>query len=184
MGIVRSTDGGWTWIEIKIRDDNLSYATAAALDPVNANTIYVAGYTPAYVAVLYKSTDGGANWTLIASPSATTRLSSIVVDPNSPNTIYAGTETGGIYKSTNGGSSWTSLANAPRDGKCIAVNPSNSKEVFAGGWGIFYSSDRGATWTDLSEDLPSLSVNSIAIDPAARIVYVGTSGGGICRRSF
>jgi len=68
--------------------------------------------------------------------------------------------------------------------------------VYAGGYGQYYkptffksvdggaSSDGGATWKDLSEGLPSFSVNSIAIDPAARVVYVGTSGGGICRRSF
>jgi len=184
MGIFLSTDGGSNWTQIKIRDDNYSCATAAALDPANTNTIYIAGYTSARAAVLYKSTDGGANWTQLASPLATGSLSSIVVDPNSSNTIYAGTQTGGVYKSTNVGSSWTRLANAPWDGKCIAVNPANSKEVFAGGWGVFTSSDGGATWKDLSEGLPSQSVNSIAIDPAARVVYVGTGGGGICRRSF
>ena len=184
MGIFLSTDGGLNWTQIKIRDDNGSSATAAALDPANTNTIYVAGYTSVWAPVLYKSTDGGANWTQIASPSATRRLSSIVVDPNSSNTIYAGTESGGVYKSTNGGSSWTSLANAPQAGKCIAVNPSNSNEIFAGGWGVFTSSDGGATWKDIGEGLPSQSVNSIAIDTAARVVYVGTSGGGICGRSF
>jgi len=184
MGIFLSTDGGSNWTQIKIRDDNYSCATAAALDPVTTNTIYVAGYTSAGAPVLYKSTDGGANWTQLAPPTSSQYLSSIVVDPNSSNTIYAGTSYQGVYKSTNGGSSWTSLANAPWQGKCIAVNPSNSNEVFAGAWGIYYSSDGGATWKDLSEGLPSKSVNSIAVDPAARVVYVGTSGGGICRRSF
>ncbi|MBM3152819.1 MAG: hypothetical protein FJZ96_11580 [Chloroflexi bacterium] len=36
-------------------------------------------------------------------------MSAIVVDPNNPQVIYAGTLNGGVYLSLDGGQTWTSL---------------------------------------------------------------------------
>lgn len=192
MGVYRSTDGGLKWTQTKIRDDANSYATAVALDPSNRNTVYVAGWTASYIPVFYKSTNGGAAWTPIASPSSSSgfRFASIAVAPDSPTTVYtnSGNSLQEIYKSTNGGSSWTRLANGPSYTWLVAVNPSDSNEVLAAGQGVFYSADGGSTWEDLSTGLPldynHNGMTCVAIDSAGRKVYVGTWGGGICRRSF
>lgn len=192
MGIYRSADGGLTWTQTKIRDDANSYATAVALDPSNRNTVYVAGWTASSAPVFYKSTNGGAAWAPIASPSSSQgyRFASIAVAPDSPKTVYtcSGNSQQEIYKSTNGGSSWTRLANGPSYTWLVAVNPSKSNEVFAAGQGVFYSADGGSTWEDLSTGLPldyhHNGLTCVSIDSAGRKVYVGTWGGGVCRRSF
>jgi photosystem II stability/assembly factor-like uncharacterized protein len=192
MGVYRSTDGGLKWTKTKIRDDANSYATAVALDPSNRNTVYVAGWTASYIPVFYKSTNGGAAWTPIASPSSSSgfRFASIAVAPDSPTTVYtnSGNSLQEIYKSTNGGFSWTRLVNGPSYTRWVAVNPSDSNEVLAAGSGVFYSGDGGSSWKDLSPGLPvdytRFSMTCVAIDSAGRNVYVGTWGGGICRRSF
>jgi len=192
MGIFRSADGGLKWTQTKIRDDTNSYATAVALDPSNRNTVYVAGWTASWIPVFYKSTNGGAAWTPIASPSSSPGylFTSIAVAPDSPKTVYtcSGNSQQEIYKSTNGGSSWTRLVNGPSYTRWVAVNPSNSNEVLAAGSGVFYSGDGGSTWEDLSPGLPidytRFSMTCVAIDSAGRKVYVGTWGGGICRRRF
>jgi xyloglucan-specific exo-beta-1,4-glucanase len=130
MGISRSTDGGLKWTQTKIRDDNYSYATAAALDPSNGNTVYVAGVTASSIPVFYKSTDGGVTWGPIASPSSSPGpvFSSIAIAPDSPKTLYTGgISNQGIYKSTNGGSTWTKIANSPSSSRWIVINPSDTK---------------------------------------------------------
>lgn len=185
MGVFISTDGGLTWTQVRIRTDENSQACAAAFDPSNTRTIYVAGTTSSGSPVLHKSTDGGANWTSLSPPSSGCPIDALAQAAGSSGPLYAATGWEGIFASTDGGGSWTKFANAPYSGDCLAVNKLNPNELFVGNWnGLWYSADKGATWTDLSGDLPVKSVNSIQVDGAVRKVYVGTAGGGICRRSF
>jgi photosystem II stability/assembly factor-like uncharacterized protein len=87
--------------------------TAFAVDPTNANTMY-AGFA---LGGVWKSTDGGMNWTSSTDTQPSLAIGAIVVDAMNPMTVYAGTGEGnysgdsfygqGILKSTNGGTSWT-----------------------------------------------------------------------------
>jgi hypothetical protein len=64
----------------------------------------------------------------------------------------------------------------------LAVDPSAPATLYAGSWaadfGVFKSTDGGASWTAMNAGLTSLFVNALAIDPStpARI-YAGTEGG-------
>ena len=87
--------------------------TGIAVDPANSNIIYIA---PAGGGV-WKTTNGGANWTPLTDNQQTLSMGSIAIAPSNSNVIYAGTgETNnaldsnfgrGILVSTNGGASWT-----------------------------------------------------------------------------
>jgi ligand-binding sensor domain-containing protein len=47
-----------------------------------------------------------------------------------------------------------------------------------GGGHVFVSSDRGASWNDVSGDLPSIPVNAVAVDPAdSDNVFLGADNG-------
>lgn len=108
---------------------------SATFDPSDAtgNTIYLA--TPG--GGVFKSIDGGTTWTgvtdsnLPGNSSGSVPLgiafSSVTVDSNNPNTIYAGsgdydgtvTLGSGLYKSTDGGSTWTLLSGLPSGSNAI-----------------------------------------------------------------
>src|SRR6476620_3759828 len=66
-GIYKSTNGGGSWTFMGLRETQ--HIGRIAIDPRNANVVYVAALGPAWKAGgdrgLYKSTDGGANWKLI-----------------------------------------------------------------------------------------------------------------------
>jgi hypothetical protein len=51
-----------------------------------------------------------SNWAWIGPKNIGGRIRSILVHPNSPNTMYIGSVSGGIWKTTNGGTSWKILS--------------------------------------------------------------------------
>ena len=91
---------------------------ALAIDPSNRQNIY-AVYTTFKVLTtdnhVYKSTDGGSTWVGFDGNGATgipdIPVSSILIDPNNPLTIYLGTDLG-VYVSLDGGATWSRDANA------------------------------------------------------------------------
>jgi len=69
-----------------------THVLALAINPQTPDTLYVG--TSGGV---FKSTDGGMNWTAI-NRGLTNRVGlSIAINPNSPDILYAGTE-GGVFK--------------------------------------------------------------------------------------
>jgi len=82
----------------------------------------------------------------------------LAIDPQSPDTLYAGTSRG-IYKSVSRGDSW----HAANDGllypdttiEAIVVDPANSNTVFAGAYeGVYKSTNGGNTWALANHGLP------------------------------
>src|SRR5262249_11817509 len=61
--------------------------TAVAADPTDPNTIYIA----AAGGGVWKTTDGGTDWTPLTDAQPTLFMGAIAVAPSDPNTIYAGT---------------------------------------------------------------------------------------------
>ena len=133
-------------------------------------------------------------WSSLGPGNVGGRTRALIVDPRSPQTLYAGGVAGGVWKSTDGGASWTSLDDlAPNLAiGSLAMDPRDSRIVYAGtgeglfnedavrGAGIFKTVDGGATWTQLAgTDNPSFHyVNDIVVsskDP--RRVYAATRSG-------
>ncbi len=117
-------------------------------------------------------------------------ISALAGAPSSADVIYAVTFDGHVQRTTTGTSAnptWSDLTHAPLPNSprfpfhAVAVSPadSNTTYVGAGGTGsghVFVSRDGGTTWTDITGNLPDLSVHAILIDPLApQDVYVGTA---------
>lgn len=91
-----------------------SYDWCIAVDPTNANTVYIGGVTK------WKSTDGGVTFTALTNWTSHPyyNISGVPVvhaDHHTLNfqnssTLFNGND-GGIYKTTNGGTSWIDLSN-------------------------------------------------------------------------
>src|SRR5262249_29999223 len=73
---------------------------ALAIDPHTSTTLY-AGTGGG----VYKSTDGGRQWTAMNTGLADRNVEVVVIDPHTPTILYAGTY-GGVFKSSDGGGSW------------------------------------------------------------------------------
>jgi photosystem II stability/assembly factor-like uncharacterized protein len=75
---------------------------------------------------VFKSTDGGTNWSAANTGLTNKRVRALAIDPTAPNTLYAGTYGGGVFKSTDGGTSWSSANSGLTNLYCfwvLAIEP-------------------------------------------------------------
>lgn len=87
------------------------------------------------------------------------RVRGLVVHPKDPNTIYAGSATGGVWKTTDGGQSWFPLTDflPVLSVSSLVMSPTDPNTLFVGtgeasrGAGIFKSTDGGQTWVQLPQ---------------------------------
>ena len=75
---------------------------ALAIDPHTPTTIYAGTYGSG----IFKSTDGGENWTAINTGLTGLLVLALAIDPHTPATVYTAIDTVSIFKSTDGGEHW------------------------------------------------------------------------------
>src|SRR5713101_3392069 len=73
---------------------------------------------------------------------------------------------------------WTSYGPAGGAITALAIDPTTSSTLYAGGAGVYKSTDGGEHWT--ATDLTNAGVDALAIDPTtSSTLYAGTDGGGV-----
>jgi photosystem II stability/assembly factor-like uncharacterized protein len=139
---------------------------------------------------IYKSSDAGKTFTHMGLKE-TNQISEIATHPTDPNIVYAaaiGSLWGpsgerGLYKTTDGGKTWTPLTNgipANVGATVVAMHPTNPDILFVGLYerhrsafhmesggpngGLFKSIDAGASWTKITNGLPTGNSGQIDID--------------------
>ena len=154
-GIWITHDNGSTWLLPK--DDIMNFGVSAiAVDQTNPDIIYIGtGDADAFETDgtgVFKSTDGGLNWTKSSLGMADVTVCRILIDPTDPTIILAATRNG-IYKSSNSAATW-SLKRSSGDFRDMEFKPGNSEYVYASQWTypgiasfILVSQDKGETWT-------------------------------------
>jgi uncharacterized repeat protein (TIGR01451 family) len=152
------------------------------VDPSNSKTVYVSVVARG----VYKTIDGGSKWAPANSglPAANgviqVSVSSLVINPSTPATLYAGTDKG-IYKSTDAGVNWVKLAATEINDniRALVIDSKEPMTLYAiTSKGILRSSDDGATWALKNTGLNSSVINALAIDTADnKKVYAGSGGG-------
>ncbi|MCJ7581766.1 MAG: hypothetical protein MUP98_14690 [Candidatus Aminicenantes bacterium] len=181
MTFERSVDGGTSWAQYPITTA-ISHSSSLAFDPNDENVIYVGGEKGG-TGALFVSLNGGTDWVEIDKEAfGSDPVEAVGLDPESNGRIYVGTA-GGFYQSPDRGSTWTKTASFSVKG--IAIASANPNEIFAaGGAGVYRSGDRGITWTDISAGLASAEIDALQFSDADQALYIGTSSGGICRRTI
>lgn len=130
-----------------------------AVDPTN-DQIWYAG---APSGGIWKTTDGGLNWTPLFDEFPQIGVSGIAIDSNNTDIVYIATGdddaldsySAGVFKSTDGGNSWTNTGLLIEDmGKGeslneIVIDPTDSNIIWVAGngKGLQKSTDGGATFT-------------------------------------
>ena len=181
MGICEvwvSTDGGITWSTQDCFQNGgpgeLVERVAVAISPVNSSRIYAAGVSLiGTFQGLWTSTDRGQTWTLMSnSPNimgsetdgSDIRIGqgryslTIVADPENERTIYVGGIN--LWKSTDAGATWSIVTNWQDSGTIPYVHGGHHALKFNGNnlyscneGGLSYTTDDGASWTDISSGL-------------------------------
>ncbi|HZV77735.1 MAG TPA: hypothetical protein VFF63_08265 [Candidatus Babeliales bacterium] len=164
-GMYKSVDGGRSWSHIGLT--KTMQIGAIAVDPRNANIVYAAALGHPYAANsergVFKTSDGGKTWTKILYKDADTGATALAIAPDDPNVIYAAL--------------WQT-----RRPPWNVYPPSNGP-----GSGLYKSTDAGATWTQLTNGLPShvgrigLSISNAAPHRIYANVDAAPGLGGIYR---
>lgn len=120
-------------------------------------------------------------WVSTAGPPGA--VERIVVDPSTPNTLYAATWDR-IYRSADSGDNWQELSALPDntiyyETQPFAVHPVDSRILYAGTYnGVYKSVDGGASWNDINNGLGGAAITALVINPRVpSIVYAGTMNG-------
>lgn len=146
-GVFKSDDGGKNWEETDrgVEERPGTEVRSFTVEPGNSNVAYMGGnYRPdprklEERGFIYKTVDGGKQWTKILEPGALVRW--IIVDPIDTRVLYASTgifdriavKPEGILKSVDGGVTWSNI----NDGLTslsvggLAMHPNNSQFLFA-----------------------------------------------------
>src|SRR5438105_3950912 len=139
---------------------------ALVIDPVNPTTLYAGTCGNG----LFKSTNGGANWTALTL-FGDDCIHAVAITPNDSGTVYAGGNKG-VFKSTDGGAHWIHTnGDGPVPANALAIDPTNPLVLYglANGFdsaAIYKSTDGGATWTtSFSSIVGAFGLPTIVIDP-------------------
>lgn len=172
-GVYRSGNIGADW-EQRTNGMDVPIVFSIAADPDAPGVVYAGG-----IGRVFKTTDDGQTWTpMTAGLPADGNVTSIVIDPSNPGTLYAklsdrdaefpsGPSIEGVFKSTDAGQLWTRLTDSNAFDATNALHVSReSGRLFAGSElkGVFASDDGGGEFLNVSDGL-SLIVLSIVVDP-------------------
>jgi photosystem II stability/assembly factor-like uncharacterized protein len=195
-GIYRSNDGGKTWKNVLFVSDSVG-AAALAIQPGNPNVLYACmwhGQRKPWTIVsgghdggIYKSTDGGADWTKLAGglPNELFGRSNVGISAANPNRVYALIEAkpgSGLYRSEDSGATWTlingsgSLITRPFYYTTLGVDPNNPDVVWVGDEGWFKSDDGGKAFKRMP--VPHGDNHDVWINPKnSQYMIQGNDGG-------
>lgn len=187
-GVVRSTDGGFTWAPSGIDGAFVWDITAAPDDP---HTLYAVTEP----AALHRSRDGGRSWEEIAAfrkapgveewclprTEIAGRARTVTVDPTDPARWLVGVEVGGVYETRDAGATWRfARPGGNPDIHVMARHPERPELVFAStGFGrpvgdpqpmeqrvagMFRSDDGGTTWSYMWQGIRPPYTRPLCVD--------------------
>ena len=214
-GIFKSVDGGQTWVEKDegvIEFDGISFR-GFSVDPTDSDVVYAAAEISSWAwfgeprmgrefdltaGVVYKTIDGGENWSPIwrgenlaryvwidSRDSRVLYISTGIFDREAANSDPAtGTPGGeGVLKSVDGGATWSQVNDGlgnlyvgtlfmhPEDPDVLLAGSANNQ--YREGVGTYLSTDGGSTWTQtLAEETHSVEISTS--DPS--IAYAANTG--------
>ena len=166
-GVWRTESGGETWQPVG--DDLPTLALGSiAFDPSDEGVIYAGSgeghnaYHSPYGLGLYKSTDGGHSWRVLAPETFSGRaISRIAVSPVDPSSV------------------WATLT--PAGGSFGNYEAAKGHPDRAGPVGLFHSTDGGETWVPVIAGLPAIPASQVAFapgDPQTLYVTISDPYGG------
>lgn len=197
-GVWKSINGATTFKPVFDREAAQSIG-AVTIDPSNHKIVWVGtgeSWMRNSVSIgngIYKSTDGGENWTNMGLKDSE-HIARILVDPGDSNSVYAcaaghlwnDNDERGVYKTADGGKTWKKVlagANGSTGCAMLSMSALEPRTIYASMWdfrrkgwtfrsggpgsGLFKSTDSGDHWTEInpgnSQGLPEKPYGRIAL---------------------
>lgn len=198
-GVFKTTDGGVSWTKVLYKSDKIGFSDLVLL-PGNPETLFattwkaerkpwtiISGGTNEEGGI-YKSVNGGSNWTKITEGLPTGLIGKIdlAIPAADSKIVYALVEApddfGGVYKSIDQGKSFSLVSNnkglrtRPFYYTNIEVNPKNPDEVYVMATGYYKSEDGGKKWNRISS--PHGDNHAMWINPDNPDLFIQSNDGG------
>ena len=194
VGVLKSTDGGTTWLAINNGLTSL-YVGSLRMHPSNPLILFAAAGNNACSGGgdgneqggLFRTSNGGATWTKVISSDIMTTVN---FAPSSPDVIYAGSAAA-FYRSSDGGLTWSRYAK-PGTGQWgpegvragvpidVVADPADPILLYANnyGGGVFRSTDGAQTWEIWSKGYSGAWIHAVHIPPTSpsTVLVIGRSG--------
>lgn len=168
-GLYKSTDEGVTWTAITghgLPTTVLGKIGVAVAAGTGGRRVYA--LVEAEQGGLFRSDDGGANWTLINPEhllySRAWYFTKIYIHPTKPDTVYVIGNS--LWLSTNGGEAFARVGIPGGDNHAMWINPMNPARIIEGNdQGVVLSVNGGASW-DKRNNLPIGQFYHVSTDHA------------------
>src|SRR5262245_21210161 len=192
----RTGDGGLTWVDATpplLANERTNWSTPVKLDPVTPTVVYYGSQR------LWRSTNSAVTWTAVSGdltgwvPGAVLgTITSIGISPADHHVVWVGTDDGRVWRGVEVGGvfAWANVTTAPLPPRWVTrvvphpTNPASAWVTFSGlKWQdpeshVFATTNFGASWTDISSNLPAVPINGMTVDPAnPDVLFVGTDLG-------
>jgi photosystem II stability/assembly factor-like uncharacterized protein len=172
-GVYKSTDAGRRWQHMGL--DATGHIARIVIDPHNPDRVFVCAigqaFRPQHERGVFRTLDGGKTWKQVLFVNENTGCSDLAMDPEDPNTLFAGMwqvsihtwnlDSGGtgsgVYVTHDGGATWQKIsghglpaADQPIGKVAVAIAPSNPNRVYAlmqeKTPGLYRSDNSGKSW--------------------------------------
>ncbi len=185
--------GNFIWVPATYgidQTDTTQFISPLVMDPSNPQTLYFGTYR------LWQSQDSSGKWKPVSNRVGGQfgTLKTIAVAPSDSNTVYVGTSdafvkvTNDIQDGLNANWKDRSSGLPLRTVTHIAVDPVDPGTAYVTFSGfalgsalsghVYKTSNSGASWADISGNLPDIPVNALVIDPdLAQTLYIATDAG-------
>jgi photosystem II stability/assembly factor-like uncharacterized protein len=169
-GMYFSLDGGITWKRETFVLESNYWCHSIIFDPDTKGTIYATFTARGPRSGIYKSSDGGQNWTHLKSglpPPQQMGRTSLDISLSNTKVLYAfATDESsqfsnlllGVFRTSNAGKTWKNVAGKHfKDegqiyyGNTIAVHPKKPNHVICGGVDLHLTTDGGVSWKRVTD---------------------------------
>jgi photosystem II stability/assembly factor-like uncharacterized protein len=204
----KSTNRGDTWTVLSPPDPVSlpgTFESPDRVDPFYPNygtltTIAIAKTAPSTIYVgtdtgrLWRTVDGGANWTWLDSQGLPERwVTRVAIDTTDEDTVYAtfsgfrnGEDAAHVFRTTNGGVTWQNISgnlpNAPVND--VVIDKERSTVYVGSDVGVFYLKNGKKNWKPVGEGLPLAPVLDLRLHAPSDTLYTNTFGRSMWKLSL
>ncbi|PKP46390.1 MAG: hypothetical protein CVT95_07060 [Bacteroidetes bacterium HGW-Bacteroidetes-12] len=167
-GIFKTTNDGSSWSDITFGIQNSQFYRLGT-DPNNAGNIMAGAQDNG--CLLLKS----GSWTHVTGGDGMECL----IDYSDNNFMYSTSQNGTIYRSTNGGGSFNQITGSISEtGAWVTpyvIDPNNPAILYAGYTNLYKTTNRGNSWTQISNFSATGTIRSLAVAPSnSNTIYIAT----------